>query len=214
MKKAKTSLIVFVIIIMVPMLLVGCKPEMNSDQSAKVWFNYIVKGDMTNLSKIGVTKEKANKLRQTQKVTYKNALKTGFESGNLKIEDKQTEQMYQAYIGGLDKVSVTTQIVSQTSKYSQVKLKSTYIMNTKADSQKTIAEATKQVKTLKLTNEKEYSTKVLKIFINALIKEYKNAKVSNVVKEKTYKFIITDKRWTPQDPIEFANDVVKTSLGQ
>ena len=113
MKRIRKNLFVLSIVVILPMLLVGCKPKVNADESAKIWFNYLVKEDATSISKIGVTQETAKKVEQTRKVTYKKAIKGGFTTGGLKIEEKQLEQMYLAYIGALKKVSVTTEVVSK-----------------------------------------------------------------------------------------------------
>ena len=197
MRRTRKYLIMSIIVVILPMLLMGCKPKINADESAKVWFNYIVKGDMTSLSKMGVTEDEAKKFRQTQKDTYKKAMKTGFESGGLKVEDKQMEQIYQAYIGAISKVSVTTEVVSQTSKATEVKLKETYISNMDVAIQKSLIDSTNQVKALKITNEQEHNKKVAEIFINSLINDFNNIKISDVPKEKTFKCIIKDKRWVP-----------------
>ena len=214
MRKTRKHLIVLMIVVMLPMLLVGCKPKINADESAKVWFNYIVKGDMTSLSKIGLTEDEAKKRSQTQKDTYKKALKAGFESGGLKVEDKQIEQVYQAYQGAINKVWVSTEVVSQTSKESEVKVKETYITDMEAAIQQSLKDSRNQVKALKLTNEQAYNKKVLEIFINASIKDFKNAKISDFPKEKTFKFVIKDKRWVPEDASEFADYISKTAIGQ
>jgi hypothetical protein len=89
-------------------LLMGCKPKINADESAKVWFNYLIKGESTDITKIGITGEEATTLKETQKDIYIKGLKAGFETGKLKITDVQLEQMYTSHIGALSLVSVTT----------------------------------------------------------------------------------------------------------
>jgi hypothetical protein len=122
--------------------------------------------------------------------------------------------MYTGHIGALSLISVTTEVVSQTSKESEVKVKSTYITTDKAAYEKAALDASNQITALNITNEEEFNNKFSEIFINTLIKELKNTKVSTDTKEKNFKFIIKNKRWFPENITAFASDVAKMASGK
>ncbi|NKF06640.1 DUF5105 domain-containing protein [Clostridium gasigenes] len=213
MKNLKKNLIILMIIFMFPTLLVGCKTKVTSAESAKIWFDTVIKGVTSDLSSIGATEDEVSTLKDLQESTYKKELKNGFEISGLKIEDAQVDQIFKAYMDALNKVSVTTEVVSEKGESSEVKISSTYI-NSVALSEKAGTDAVNEFKNSTITNQEELTNKMSEVFINNLIKEFKNAVPSDSPKELTSTFIIKDKIWVPENEVEFGEAVAKLATGQ
>ncbi|MBU3107936.1 DUF5105 domain-containing protein [Clostridium gasigenes] len=213
MKNLKKNLIILMIIFMFPTLLVGCKTKVTPAESAKIWFDFGVKGDKSGLSTIGATEAQVSALKDLQESTYKKELKSGFEISGLKIEDAQVDQIFKAYMEALNKVSVTTEVVSEKGESSEVKISSTYI-NLVALSEKAGTDAVNEFKNSTITNQEELTNKISEVFINNLIKEFKNAVPSDSPKELTSTFVIKEKIWVPENEVEFGESAAKLATGQ
>ncbi len=213
MKNLKKNLIILMIIFMFPTLLVGCKTKVTSAESAKIWFDTVIKGVTSDLSSIGATEDEVSTLKDLQESTYKKELKNGFEISGLKIEDAQVDQIFKAYMEALNKVSVTTEVVSEKGESSEVKISSTYI-NLVALSEKAGTDAVNEFKNSTITNQEELTNKMSEVFINNLIKEFKNAVPSDSPKELTSTFVIKEKMWVPENEVEFGEAVAKLATGQ
>lgn len=214
MKKMKRALVVVLSLVLIPMLMIGCslKPKVSADETAKILFDFYIKGDESGLSKIGVPKNIIDETVKLQKDTFSNMIKANFSAGKLTIKDEQIAEMYKWRSEALKKVTVTSEAVNKTDTYTEVKIKSTYI-NEGALDEKAVNDAIEAVKKLGLTNEKDATDKLTEAYINNLIKEYKEAKPSTETKEKTFKFTIQEKVWMPENMSDFGTSISKLSIG-
>ncbi|MCY6369703.1 DUF5105 domain-containing protein [Clostridium ganghwense] len=208
MKKMKKSLVLLMSFLFIPIMLIGCssKPKVSPDETAKILFNFYIKGDQSGLEKIKMPKDVIDETAKLQKETYTTAIKNNFKVAGLTIKDEQVEQIYEARMEGLKKLTVTTETVSESDTEAQVKIKSTYF-DTVALDKKAAQDAVEQVKKLKLTNQQEAKTKVTDAYIKNLVEAFKNVKPSADTKEKTFKFTIQEKVWLPQNMIQFGSGI-------
>ncbi len=212
MKNVKKNLAIFMSLLMIPLMLMGCKPKVAPDETAKTLFNFAVKGDQTGLSKIGVSQSEIDSAVKKEKESFIKEIKGTFTSSGLQITDAQVNEVYKAVVDDFKKVTVTAETTSQTDKTAEVKLKSTYF-DLEAISMKAANTAIDQFKDSGITDEKELKTKLTDAFIKNLIAELKNAKPGQS-KEKTFKFIIKDKVWFPENEDQFFSDIAGLASGQ
>ncbi|MCY6960284.1 DUF5105 domain-containing protein [Clostridium brassicae] len=215
MKKVKKSLVVLICLLFIPVILIGCsnKPKVSADETAKILFNFYVKGDKNDLSKISMPKDKIEELSKFQKDTIIKEIRNGFLKEGLTLKNDQLEQIYKARLEALKKVTATTEKISENDKEAEVKVKATYFDEGKV-SEKAMTDAVKEVEKLKLTNRQEIVSKLLDVYVKNLKVEYQNVKPSTDVKEGTYKFIIKEKVWVPQDIKKFASDIGSFNAGK
>ncbi|MBN3376568.1 DUF5105 domain-containing protein, partial [Clostridium botulinum] len=64
MKKAKKSLILSLILLFIPVMVIGCssKPKVGADETAKILFDFYIKGDKEALTKIDLPKDKIEEI--------------------------------------------------------------------------------------------------------------------------------------------------------
>ncbi|MCS4516388.1 hypothetical protein JTS93_09750 [Clostridium botulinum] len=69
MKKAKKSLILSLVLLFIPMMVIGCssKPKVSADETAKILFDFYIKGDQESLSKIKISKDQIEEISKMQK---------------------------------------------------------------------------------------------------------------------------------------------------
>lgn len=69
MKKAKKSLILSLILLFIPIMVIGCssKPKVSADETAKILFDFYIKGDQESLSKIKISKDQIEEISKMQK---------------------------------------------------------------------------------------------------------------------------------------------------
>ncbi|OPJ59717.1 DUF5105 domain-containing protein [Clostridium oryzae] len=213
MKKIKNSLILLLVILIVPVFVMGCKPKVGADESAKALFNFVIKGQKDGLSKMGAQQKQLKKLAKTQKDQYMQQLKAGFTSQGLTINNKQVENIYNSIMVAFGKVSVTTNKVSEKDKTAQVKVKTTYF-DLAALSTGAANKAVQKYKGTKITDRKVLMEKLSKEFINNLVSDLKKVKPSNNKKEETFKFVIEDNVWVPADEKGYGEDIMKLVSGQ
>ncbi|MCR1974843.1 DUF5105 domain-containing protein [Clostridium sporogenes] len=214
MKKAKKGLILSLILLFIPVMVIGCssKPKVGADETAKILFDFYIKGDKESLSKIKISKDQIEEVSKMQKDKTISTIKTNFTAEGLKISDEQVNQIYTARVSALKKLSSKTEVVSQDDKSAQVKLKATYIDEVALD-KKAGMDAVEEVKKMNLTDRQEAINKATGIYIQNLIKSYENVKPSSDMKEKTFKLTIKEKTWMPEDMKNFGESIVKLTSG-
>lgn len=199
-------------LLMIPLMLMGCKPKVAPEETAKTLFEFAIKGDQSGLAKIGVSQSEVDKATQKEKEGFVKGMKTSFTSAGLEITDAQVQEIYKGVIEAFKKVTVTTETVSQTDKTADVKLKSTYY-DLEALSMKAANTSVEQFKNAGITDEKELKTKLTDSFIKNLILELKNAKAVQT-KEKTFKFVVKEKIWLPENEDQYFSDIAGLVSGQ
>ncbi|NFL97274.1 DUF5105 domain-containing protein [Clostridium botulinum] len=214
MKKAKKSLILSLILLFIPIMVIGCssKPKVSADETAKILFDFYIKGDQESLSKIKISKDQIEEISKMQKDKTISTIKTNLATAGLKVNDEQIKQIYAARVSALKKLSAKAEVVSQDDKSAQVKLKATHIDEVALD-EKAATDAVEEVKKMNLTDTQEALNKATDIYIKNLIKSYENVKPSSDMKEQTFKFIIKEKTWIAEDMKNFGEGIVKLTSG-
>ncbi|WPC40572.1 DUF5105 domain-containing protein [Clostridium sp. JS66] len=212
MKNLKRNLAICMSLLMIPLMLMGCKPKVGPDETAKTLVEFAIKGDQSGVSKIGVSQSEINDAVKAEKDDFLKEIKSSFTTQGLNVTDAQVNAIYNAVMDDFKKVTVTTQVASQNDKTAEIKLKSTYF-DLEAISVKAANNVIAQFKDSQIADEKERKTKVTDAFVKNLITELKNAKPSEA-KEKTFKFVVKDKVWLPENESQFFSDVAKLVSGQ
>ncbi|AVP62809.1 DUF5105 domain-containing protein [Clostridium sporogenes] len=214
MKKAKKGLILSLILLFIPVMVIGCssKPKVGADETAKILFDFYIKGDKEALTKIDLPKDKIEEISKMQKERTIQTLKTNFTTQGVKVSDEKIKQIYTARVEALKKLSAKAEIVSQNDESATVKIKMTYINEVALD-EKAGKDAAEEIKKSNITDRQEAINKGIDIYIQNLIKEYKNVKPSSDMKEQTSKFVIKDKTWMPEDNNGFALGIGKMTIG-
>lgn len=213
MKKIKNSLALLLVILMVPVLVIGCKPKVPADQSAKYLFNFLIKGDKTGLSKMGAPEKDIDNVSKKQKEEYITQLKTGFTSQGLTVSDEQVQDVYKAFMTALKRMSVDAEIVSQKDKTAQVKVQTSYC-NLSELSVKAATDATNKYKNSGITDRQKLMSKLTNEFIKNLISELEKAKPASDKKEKTFKFVVKDNVWMPESSTDYCVGIMQMISGQ
>ncbi|AKA69778.1 DUF5105 domain-containing protein [Clostridium scatologenes] len=212
MKNLKRNLAICMSLLMIPLMLMGCKPKVGPDETAKTLVEFAIKGDQSGVSKIGVSQNEINDAVKAEKNGFLKEIKSTFTTQGLNITDAQVNAIYNAIMDDFKKVTVTAQVASQNDKTADVKLKSTYF-DLEAISMKAAKAAIAEFENSGITDEKELKTKLTDSFVKNLITELKNTKPSEA-KEKTFKFVVKDKVWLPENESKFFSDVAKLVSGQ
>ncbi|NMM62343.1 DUF5105 domain-containing protein [Clostridium sp. P21] len=212
MKNMKKSAAILMSLLMIPLMLMGCKPKVAPDETSKTLVEFAIKGDQSGLSKIGVSQTEINDAAKAEKDEFIKEIKSAFTTSGLNVTDAQVNEIYKAIIDDFKKVTVTSQIASQSDKTAEVKLKSTYF-DLEGIFTKAANNAVAQFENSGITDERELKTKVTDAYIKNIIAELKNAKPGEA-KEKTFKFVIKDKVWLPENESQFFSDVAKLVSGQ
>ncbi|MBU5483442.1 DUF5105 domain-containing protein [Clostridium sp. MSJ-11] len=214
MKKGRKSLLLSLVLIVISIMVIGCssKPKVAADETAKILFDFYIKGDQEALAKIKLPKEQIEEISKIQKDETMKTIKNNFAVAGLKVSDAQVNEIYTARASALKKLSAETEIVSENDESADVKLKTTYINEIALD-EKAATNAIQEVEKLNITNQEEILNKLTEVYIKNLINEYKNVQPSSDLKEQTFKFEIKEKTWLPQDIETFSMGIVKLVLG-
>lgn len=198
---------ILAIMILIPAILIGCKPKIQADQSAKILAEFVIKNNSSEMSKLGDSKSSVYLSMESQKDNFKKGFKNGFEkTSGIALEDREVDEFYKAYINAMKKINITTNKVSESDKTAKVNVKVTYI-----DLKTIIFSGINKVLDLEVSGKsKEEESKE---YIENVIKELNNAKPSTKTKEKTFSFIVKDNIWVPQDERAFSKEILDLSLG-
>ncbi|MDP4146766.1 MAG: DUF5105 domain-containing protein [Bacillota bacterium] len=217
MRNIKKGLVLLMSLVLITVIFAGCKskPKMEPDLAALGYYNFIVKGDKSDLPKIKGIDSKAEEAIKADKETFSNEIKSAFKAAGLPVNDSQVEDVYKAAMESLKQVSSSLVIVSHDENSADIKIKTTYI-DMKALCEKASENAVKEIKSEATVakDEQQLKNKASEIFINDIIREFKNANPSDTTKEKTFKFIIEDNYWVPKDEKQFGLDISNMVIGQ
>ncbi|OPJ65073.1 DUF5105 domain-containing protein [Clostridium oryzae] len=215
MKKTKNILALLLITFMIPVIAIGCKakPKVGPDESAKAFYNYIIKSDSKGLTKIYGNKKDYDGIRDSIKKEYISGLKSSNKSSGIAMTDGQAESIYNSLMSALSKASVTTQVKSKNDKTAQVKVKSQYV-NVPKTLGKVVQETTKNFRPGKTADKNKIMKKFVNSYVKNLVSELKKAKPSSDMKEKTFKFVLKDNVWLPANESGYGSDIMKMVVGQ
>lgn len=210
MKKLRTICIFLIVAFMVPAFAAGCKakPKVSADESAKIIFNFVVKGNKAGMDKIYGDNKDYAKIRDEVKNEYVTALSKNAKNSNLSITDKQAENIYDSLMSALKKTKVSAEVKSETDKTAQVKVKTTYCDMKKATGAAVLA-TSKSFKPKKAASAKKIMQIFVDNYVDNLVKELNQYKVTNKTKEQTFKFVLKDKVWVPADEKAYYNGIMQ-----
>lgn len=198
---------VLMIALLIPVMLVGCKPKIGADESAKILADFAIKNNGSEMSKLGDSKSKIYLSMESQKKQFKKGFKDGFEkSSGATLDDEKVDEFYKAYANAMKKVTITANKVSESGETAKVNVKVTYI------DLKTIVFAGVD-KVLDLEDSGKDEEELTNEYIDDVIKELKDAKPSTKTKEATFNFTIKDNIWVPEDAHAFSKKILDLSLG-
>lgn len=207
MRSIKKSIGMLVVLLLIPAVLIGCGgPKVKSDESAKILFNFFIKSDKSGVSKITSDQSAINKAEKAEKDEFNKEFKDGLLKQNLIINDDQCNRVYTAYKNALKNVTVTSKIASETSKESTVSIKTNYI-DLPAIAQKAQNDALAKVKAMQLTDVIKVREEFAKAYVDELEKDLNAAKPGAETKEKTFKFVLKDNNWLPEDSFDYGKQI-------
>lgn len=198
---------IIAIMLLIPAILIGCKPKVEADQSAKIIADFVIKNNNSEISKLGESKSSAYLSIEKQKNKFKKDFKSGFEkSAGITVEDGKVDEFYKAYINAMKRINITTNKVSENDKTAKVNVKVTYI-----DLKSIIFDGASNA--IGLQDSSKSEEEISNECIDGIIKELNDAKPSTKTKEKTFDFVIKDNIWVPKDEQVFSDKLLDASLG-
>lgn len=214
MRSIKKSIGMLVILLLIPAVLIGCGgPKITADESAKILFNFFVKSDKSDVAKITSNQKDIDKAAKSEKDEFNKLFKDSFVKENLIINDDECNRIYTAYKNALKKVTVTSKKVSEESKTATVSIKTTYI-DLPSIAQKAQEDTLTKVKAMQLTDVIKVREQFVKTYINELEQELNAAKPGTATKEKTFKFVLKDNNWLPEDSFDYGKQIGTMVSGQ
>lgn len=213
MKKLKRTAAVLLALLMIPTMLIGCKPKIKSDESAKILSNFIVKNDKTKVSQLISDKSQVNGYSKKVKDNFISKLRQGFLKGGVTITDDQCNQIYDAFMGSIKNVTITTKTVSESDTEATVNVKTNYIDLTQII-QNAATQARSEVMSMNLTSESEAKTKVVQSYIKYIVQDLKEAKPTTQTKDKDFKFKKGGDGWIPSNESDFEEQLGQMICGE
>jgi len=207
MRSIKKSIGILVVLLLIPAVLIGCGgPKIKSDESAKILFNFFIKSDKSGVSKITSDKSTIDKAEKAEKDEFNKEFKDGLLKQNFIINDDQCNRVYTAYKNALKNITMTSKVSSEASKESTVSIKTNYI-DLPAVAQKAQNDALAKVKAMQLTDTIKIREEFAKAYIDELEKDLNAAKPGTATKEKTFKFVLKDNNWLPEDSFDYGKQI-------
>ncbi|KHD34895.1 membrane protein [Clostridium acetobutylicum] len=208
MKNMKKGVVMLLMLLLVSTMLMGCKPKIGPDESAKVISDFMVKGDRTKISQIIKDKKELDKYDKKEKDTFVKELKDSSSSGDLQITDAQCDEVYDSVRAALKKVTVTTKKVSEDKDSATVTVTTTYVDMASVVKQ-AVTESIQEVMAEGLTDETQAKNEAVKAYIKNVAKDMKEIKPSTKTVSNNFKFKVQSNVWVPED-----EDAFETKLGE
>lgn len=105
------------------LLLVGCAPKVNADEAVRILAKGMLTLDFTDAGKLGINKEKQEKMKSETIKRAKAQVKTMMMAmGRVKISDDQAQQIVDKIYETQKKVAVSTKLISEQDKEAVVSM--------------------------------------------------------------------------------------------
>lgn len=219
MKKIKKLAVIFLAGILTTSVAVGCgNKKPSAEEAAKAYCNLFVLSDPTGLQELGISDDDINNAINTQKSESKMLTKANLTQAGFVINDDQLDQIYNSQIEALKKLTITTEVISETKNTADVKIITNYADFMTAD-EKAGEDAINEVNESQITDK----AKILDIYINNVTNNIKNIEPSTETLEETFNFKLEKvdlgggkikNMWTPTDPYNFGVKISKMAVGQ
>lgn len=207
MRSIKKSIGMLIVLLLIPAVLIGCGgPKIKADESAKILFDFFVKSDKSGVSKITSDQSTIDKAEKSEKDAFNKQFKDQFLKQSIIITNDQCNRVYTAYKNSLKNITVTSKIVSESSKTSTVSIKTNYI-DLPAVAEKAQNDALAKVKAMQLTDTIKVRQEFAKAYIDELEKDLNAAKPGTATKEKSFKFVLNDNNWLPEDSFNYGKQI-------
>lgn len=204
------------------LFLTGCgESSETADVTAKAFYNLYILGDSTEIEKIALTKDESTQILDRLKSTREDAIQEVITSKGFQITTDQLDDIYDAGMEALKKLTVTTEIVSEDKDKATVKLTTTYLDMVAIDA-KSAEEAENEVNEMGLTDQTEWNNKYIEIYANKLVEEFKIVEPSTETKEATFEcqkqvYPVDGKKkdvWFPVEMETFIANITKMATTQ
>ncbi|MHC1684446.1 MAG: DUF5105 domain-containing protein [Clostridiaceae bacterium] len=212
MRDLRKKLMLLMSILLIPTILVACKSKVSPEESAKILFDYSVKGDSSNLSKLEASESTDDEAIKSKKEQSIKTLKSTLLARGVTANDAQLEDVYNAMAEALKKTDATTEAVSNADNKAVIKVKSTYF-----DMNSILTTAGAEAITPLMGSDiskPEVKAQFSEAFINSLIKELNSAEALTNTREMEFNFTVKDKVWLPEDEAKFFYSLWLLASGQ
>ena len=120
MKRSKKIITVLVSILMLTTMLIGCGgPKITPEESTNIVLEIIIKGDNSNLDKVGITQEEFNDIRKSME----DSMMSVFDSSGISIKDETKTNLLNSFLEGMKKVEYEVSTTSEDKKQAIVEVK-------------------------------------------------------------------------------------------
>lgn len=214
----KKNLLCLMTILCFSFALVGCKNNaIPADQTAKALYNLYVLSNGDECKNIGLSDEEIQLILDKQKSQSIQGTRLNFTRGGLTVTNEELNEIYNAQVEALKKLTPTVTIESEDKDKTVVKLSTTYVNFTEAD-ENAVSASVEEAQNNGITSKSDIS----KIYIEKLINNLKSLEPSSDSKESTFEFAKqtinvdgkTKEAWLPANMADFGKSLSTLILGQ
>ena len=219
MKKIKKLAMIFLVGILTASVAVGCgnkKPSV--EETAKAYYNLAALGDLAGLQELGLSANDANYIANELKSVSKTLTEMNLTQAGFVVNYDQLDQIYNSQIEALKKLTFTTEVISETKNTANIKVITNYADFITAD-EKATEDAINEINKSQITDK----AKILDIYVNNMINNFKNIEPSTETLEETFNFKLEKvdlgggkkkNMWMPTDPNYLGTRIGSMVTGQ
>lgn len=202
MKKKSVISFLLAAVMAFSMLLSGCFDSNAAKKSADVFCSLVFKSESENLDKFGITESKKDELLDMYHDQIKKQLKNNVTMWGGYISETQLNDITDAYLETLSKVTFETKQISKSGDSAEVEISTTHFDVRKTDEQAMMA-ALDEIENMKFSSDYEELSKLMEVYLTNIPDKIRNAEISSDKSTNTYKFKKVDKNWMPEDEENF-----------
>lgn len=176
--------------------------SISPEESAKVFWDLVIKSDSSSMEKIGYSKAFGERIIKTMNRSELESLKKEFNQSDVSLSDDQIQGIIDALRTAISKNSIDFEVVSKTDTTAEVKISATSI-NLNSIVNDVSNETRNQIISSRMTDKQ----KAIELYCRNLIDSIKNVQVGSTKSERTFSFSKIADMWIPTNVEKFFESI-------
>ncbi|MBW6408689.1 DUF5105 domain-containing protein [Clostridium weizhouense] len=181
--------------------------SISPEESAKVFWDLVIKSDSTSIEKIGYSKAFGERIIKTMNKSELESLKKEFKQSGVSPSDDQIQGIVDALRSAISQNSVDFEVVSKTDTTAEVKISATSI-NLDSIVNDVSNETRNQIISSRMTDKQ----KAVELYCRNLVDSIKNVQVGSTKSEQIFNFSKIADMWMPTNVEKFFESIGKLNI--
>lgn len=199
-------------------LFTGCTEKLSADETANLLYNFYIKEDISEISKLGIEEVKATEIITNSITNFREELSNALkgvaleEEVEVQIDNNKVEEIIDLRRGLEKQLKADIEIVTTEKDTITLQINTSYFDEV-AIYNRAQEGLNEKMEKVEITDKDEFIQKCIDTYTEEIIKAYKEAEISTDTTAMTFLFKKIDGVWKPENEQQFIDDLTELTSG-